>query len=144
MDLGVQRSIGAVATQGNGHTGVGCGTCPAWLSQYKLGTNFTATDSSFSMITGVLSGNADATSVVTNYVTPFAARYVRLYPWTTGRPNDYSNFPIRVELYAVVNEFDFSNLTVDASHGAVGSTPFCTKVMHPWSLKWHSSPYVTF
>ena len=75
--------------------------------------------------TGILQGNTDRNSIVKNYITPFTARYVRLYPWESHR--DIADF--RMELYAQTTAFEWSALSVDSSHGAPGSTSFCTKTM---------------
>ena len=61
------------------------------------------------------------------YLTPFAARYVRLYIWE-GNHNEIVG--LRMELYAVADPFDWSGLSLSTSHGAVGSDPSCNKTMH--------------
>ena len=64
------------------------------------------------------------------YLTPFTARYVRLYVWKGKHHRVNRRAPVRMELYAVVKPFDWSGLSLSTSQGAVGSDPSCNKTMH--------------
>jgi hypothetical protein len=126
VDVGRLVSIGAVATQGRADD-------HHWVTKYKLGGSSDGT--SFTVATGVLQGNTDETKgkmVVKNYVTPFEARYVRLYIWESSMT---AGSALRMELYAVATNFawlDSDSSAILGDHtfaGAIGSNAFCNLTM---------------
>lgn len=126
-------SIAAVATQGGPDK-----SCNCWTTQYKLGGS--SDGESFSMTTDILKGNSDSDTVVKHFITPFSARYVRLYIWEGNTELTAAGFydgtvEFRMELYALGTEFHFRDasralhLHDHTSKGKVGSDAFCNATM---------------
>ena len=133
VDLGGEVVIGAVATQGSADQAASMwSTADYTMTEYKLGGSIDG--ATFTMQTGVLQATSDGpTVVVKNYVAPFAAHYVRLYPWE-GANKD--SVVVRMELYAVATKFawlDLGGLPVLNDHtrlqGLIGSNSFCNHTM---------------
>jgi len=133
VDLGGEVVIGAVATQGSADQAASSwSTADYTMTEYKLGGSIDG--ATFTMQTDVLQATSDGpTVVVKNYVAPFAAHYVRLYPWEGANE---ASVVVRMELYAVATKFawlDLGGLPVLNDHtrlqGLIGSNSFCNHTM---------------
>ncbi|CAH1789335.1 unnamed protein product, partial [Owenia fusiformis] len=98
IDLGEDKTIVAVATQGGIETGV-----EGWVTSYYLKYN---KDGETTVNTETITGNTDTHSVVMyNFPTPFVARYVSMYPQGhSGATN--SKIMLRWEIYTDLCEED--------------------------------------